>query len=306
MSETTPPSWQPQSEVVTPPPIVTEPESTAPVAKKGIWGMLAVIGLLIVKFGKVALASVQFLKLGALLQTGGTMLLTAWVYSVSLGWPFAVGFVFTILIHELGHVVAAWAYRVPVSAPMFIPGMGAMIWSKHPAPSATAEAVIAIAGPIAGTVAGLVCWAVFAVTGSPLFLGLAHVTFLMNLFNMIPVFPMDGGRVLGAVSKWFLIPGMLILGALFVTGVVRNPLILILLVMALPQVFFSFKSGRHLFDTAHQPSGVQKAAISASYVALSAFLAWSMSVTDTHVSTRKPSSQVPRLERSEPPTDLVR
>lgn len=278
----------PDSSAVPPieaPPVLAAPEPSSNTKKKGLLGALSVIGLLLLKFGKIILASFKFLKLGALLQTGGSMLVTAWFYSVALGWPFAVGLVVTILIHELGHVIAAWAYRVPVSAPMFIPGMGALIWRKHPAPTVAAEAVIAIAGPIAGALSGVFCWVVYAVTGSPLFLGLAHITFLINLFNMIPVFPMDGGRVLGAVSKWFLIPGMVMLAALFFTGAVRNPFLLVLLILALPRVFTSFKGG-DLYAASNQATSAQKAVIAMSWVVVTSTLAWAMSVTDTHVGGR--------------------
>lgn len=271
------------------PPVLVPPVQSSEPSKKGLLGALGVGGLLLLKFGKVLLASLKFLKLGALLQTGGSMLVTAWFYSVALGWPFAVGLVVTILVHELGHVIAAWAYRVPVSAPMFIPGMGALIWRKHPAPTVAAEAVIAIAGPIAGGLCGVICWVAFVVTGSPLLLGLAHVTFLINLFNMIPVFPMDGGRVLGAVSKWFLIPGMVMLAALFFTGAVRNPFLLVLLLLALPRVFMSFK-GEELYAASAQATNSQKAVIAMSWVVVTSTLAWAMGVTDTHVGARSPRS----------------
>jgi len=269
------------------PPIIVEPKPP----RKGLLGALVVLGLLLLNFGKLFLVSLKFLKLGAILQTGGSMLITAWFYSVALGWPFAVGFVVTILVHEIGHVVAAWAYGVPVSAPMFIPGMGAFIALKTPAPTVYAEAVIAIAGPIAGSLAGIVCWLVFSVTGSPLFLGLAHVTFMMNLFNLTPVFPLDGGRVLGAVSKWFMIPGMLILGTLFFTGVIRNPLILIIILMSLPHIFMSFKGGK-LFESDVQVTLSQKFIIGVSYVALAGALAWAMAHTDSYVRPQKVSPQM--------------
>lgn len=258
---------------------------------KAILGVLVVVGALLLKFGKVLLVSLKFLKFGAILQTGGTMLVTAWVYSVALGWPFAVGFVLTILIHELGHVLAAKAYGVPVSAPMFIPGMGAFIAQKSPAPTVFAEAVIAIAGPIAGALAGLFCWIVFALNGSELFLGIAHVTFLMNLFNLTPIYPLDGGRVLGAISKWFMIPGMIILGVLFATGVIRNPLILIIILTSLPHIFLSFKGGK-LFASDVEANGMEKVVMGVGYVALAGILAWAMAHTDSHVKPRSPKPQL--------------
>jgi len=280
------------------PPVLGPPPSTGHEKQKkgGIIGLLSAIGILLLNFGKILFVSLKFLKLGAILQTGGSMLIMAWVYSIALGWPFAVGFVVTILVHEMGHVLAAKMYRVPVSAPMFIPFMGALIMKKTPAPTMFAEAVIAIAGPIAGGFAGLVCWAVYMSTQSPLWLGLAHVAFLMNLFNLCPVFPMDGGRVMGAVSKWFLIPGMLILGGLYVSGFLHNPMILVLIIMALPSVFHSFKGGSLVGDLP-PTSPAEKLVISVAYVSLAATLAWAMGMTDTRIRTHTTGPHLASVER---------
>src|SRR5207253_8577684 len=98
------------------------------------------------------------------LKTGITMLVSIGYYSLLFGWPFAAGFVLCILVHELGHVFVAWRMGVPVSAPLFIPGMGALILQKRWARSAWDEALIGIGGPVAGTAAGLACWALSGVT----------------------------------------------------------------------------------------------------------------------------------------------
>ncbi len=150
----------------------------------------------------------KFLKLGKVLLTSGTMLLSVWVYSLLFGWKFALGFVICIFVHEMGHVLAAMAYGVPVSAPVFIPGFGALILQKRGAKSAWIEAIIGIGGPIGGTISALACWAIYATTNNPLFLGLAYVAFFMNLFNMTPMFPLDGGWIVGAISPYLWAAGL--------------------------------------------------------------------------------------------------
>lgn len=119
--------------------------------------------------GKFLLPALQWLKLakvaaamGKVLTTGGTMLLSVVVYAQRFGWSFAAGFVLSIFVHELGHVYAAWRKGMPVSAPIFIPGLGALILQKGRAKSVWDEAVIGIGGPLAGTLqASPATWFIF-------------------------------------------------------------------------------------------------------------------------------------------------
>src|SRR5579872_1827369 len=122
------------------------------------------------KFGKVAL-------------TAGTMLLSVAVYSLIFGWQYAVGFVLLILLHELGHYVAARRRGLDVGAPTFIPFVGAWIQMKQMPHDAETEAYVGIAGPLAGTLASLACYAAARQTGSGLLLALSYAGFMINLFN---------------------------------------------------------------------------------------------------------------------------
>ncbi|HLB77598.1 MAG TPA: site-2 protease family protein, partial [Candidatus Dormibacteraeota bacterium] len=157
-------------------------------------GRLGPIGVaLAYLFGKLKYLSFV-LKFGLpALKTGGTMLVSMWFYASFYGWWFALGFVLCILAHELGHVYVAWRMGVPVTAPIFIPGFGALILQKRQARSAWDEALIGIGGPIAGTLAGLICLFLYHQTGSRLLLGLAGIGFFINLLNLAPIFPLDGG-----------------------------------------------------------------------------------------------------------------
>jgi Zn-dependent protease len=154
----------------------------------------------------------------ALLKTGGSMALSIFMYyQLTQRWTFAIGFVFLILIHEMGHVIANWHYGLKQSPPLFVPFMGAVIFLKQNPPNAKAEAVVGIAGPVAGTAGALACYALALVRRDEILFVLAYYAFFMNLFNMIPCPPLDGGRVAAAISTWLWLPGV----ALFVAAIFR-------------------------------------------------------------------------------------
>lgn len=230
------------------------------------------------------LTKLKFLAFAAkfvlpLLKTGGTMIVSVWFYALLFGWRFGVGFVLSILIHEMGHVYAAWRLGIPVSAPIFIPGMGALILQKEAAKSTWQEALIGIGGPVGGTLAAVFCYGLYVLTGNPLFGALAYTGALINLFNMIPIMPLDGGWITGAISPRIWLVGTIAMVGLFATGVVRNPLIIFLVLLSLPRLWQGLKHG-----DVTPPGGVpvtshQRLTMGVSYVSLAAFLLWLMSVS---------------------------
>jgi Zn-dependent protease len=124
---------------------------------------------------------------------------TLWFHS----WTFAFGFVLMILIHELGHAFEAKRQGLQVSAPMFIPFLGAFVTIKHAGLSPWRSARISLAGPLAGGLAAAVVWAIGSYRGSSMLVVLANIAFLLNAFNMIPIGFLDGGQVLKAmVEAW--------------------------------------------------------------------------------------------------------
>ena len=120
-------------------------------------------------------------KMGKLLTTGGTMLLSVFAYSLVFGWPYALGFVILILLHEMGHYVAARLCGLDVGLPMFIPFVGAWINLKEVPHNVHTEAYIGFAGPLAGTIAALGCYWLSRTTDSHLLLALAYAGFMINL-----------------------------------------------------------------------------------------------------------------------------
>jgi Zn-dependent protease len=221
--------------------------------------------------------------MGKLLLTGGSMLVSVWAYAFIFGWKFAVGFVLCIFVHEMGHVLFAWQQGLPVSAPISIPYMGAMIMLKQVPKDSWMDAVIGIGGPIFGTLAGLACWGIFALTGSYLFLGLAFVAFFMNLFNMTPIYPLDGGRIVSAISPWLWIVGLVMMIALYVLDIVHNPFIWILIIMSLPTIWTRLRH-KHLAPPPANPQ--QRMIMTGAYLGLAGFLFWAMTATHVDIEQR--------------------
>jgi Zn-dependent protease len=181
-------------------------------------------------------------KLGKLLLTGGTMLLSVIAYSWIFGWPYAVGFVALIFAHEMGHYVAARRRGMNVGAPTFIPFVGAWIQMKDMPHDAETEAYVGIAGPLAGTLAALACFYAARNYDSQLLLALAYAGFFLNLFNLIPLSPFDGGRVTAVVSPKLWLLGVPILIALFFYR--PSPLLILMALLAAPQAWKAWKSLR--------------------------------------------------------------
>jgi Zn-dependent protease len=198
----------------------------------------------ILVFGKL-LAKLKFLIVPVLkffpilLKTGGTMLLSIWVYALSYGWWFALGFVLLILVHECGHLVAARRVGLKVGAPVFIPFMGAFIALKDSPPNAWIEAQVGIGGPLLGTLGAALCDALYVLTGIPLFRALAFTGFFLNLFNLAPVGFLDGGRIVAALSPWLWLVGLAIMGAFMVLN--PNFIVGLILLMSLPRLILLFR-----------------------------------------------------------------
>src|SRR5262247_2455454 len=144
-------------------------EETAWSRVKKALGPFAVVGLLIAKFfAKLKFAVLPLLKfLPILLKSGGTMLLMIWVYTQIWGWQFALGFVLLLLVHETGHLLVAKKFGLKVSAPVFIPFMGAFIALKEAPRNAWIESQVGIGGPLLGTVGAAFSLLIYYLTQNP-------------------------------------------------------------------------------------------------------------------------------------------
>jgi Zn-dependent protease len=202
--------------------------------RKRAGGAAAGAAAVAAKFGAYLKAGVLLLPKLKLLTTGSTALVSIAAYSLLWGWPFAAGFVALMFVHEMGHVIQLRREGIKASTPMFIPFLGAAIFSRSLGENAVAEARVGLAGPILGTVGALAVAVAGALTGSDLLLALAYIGFFLNLINLIPVVPFDGGRAMAAVapSMWFLGIGGLIAMILLL----GNPFLLIFILLALREM----------------------------------------------------------------------
>jgi Zn-dependent protease len=176
--------------------------------RKRLGGLLAAIIALGAKFWAAIKGVLLLLPKLKLLTTAGTALVSVAAYSLFFGWTFAVGFVVLLFVHEMGHVIQLRREGIKASAPMFIPFFGAVVTAKTLGENALAEARVGLAGPILGTAGAAVCLVIGEATNSDFFRALAYVGFFLNLFNLLPVVPLDGGRAMAAMAPWMWFLGL--------------------------------------------------------------------------------------------------
>ena len=191
-------------------------------------GPLVAAGLIALKFGAKLKALLFLLPKVKLLATSGTMLVSIAAYALIWGWTFAVGFVLLLLVHEMGHVIQLRREGVEASAPMFIPFLGAFISAKSLGDDAAAEARVGLAGPILGSIATLIPLGIWLATGNEFWQALAYVGFFINLLNLLPVLPLDGGRAMAALSPYVWFAGFA--GLIALTFLFPNPILLLVLI----------------------------------------------------------------------------
>jgi Zn-dependent protease len=235
-------------------PILTVPPASdaPPPERRKVWRVIAgafvAVGLLLLKLkGAIFLAAAKikpFLAnpfegfgVAQFAVTAGSMVLSLAAYAVKMGVPFAIGFIAILVIHEVGHALTIRAKGLRAGAMVFIPFIGGAVTLRRQPRSAFVDAQIGLGGPIAGTFASGISLIVFHVTSDPLWLALAFAGFLLNLFNLTPVGPLDGGRIAGAITKWMWTGGALILLALLIRW--RNPLLLPILLLGVWQIWHS-------------------------------------------------------------------
>jgi Zn-dependent protease len=260
-----------------PPAYKPEPAQRPPFWKRA-GGMLAAIAAVIAKFAVKAKALLFLLPKIKLFTTSASMLVSIGAYALIWGWRFGVGFVLLLLVHEMGHVFQLRREGIKASAPMFIPFMGALVAMKELPKDAAAEARVGLAGPVLGALGCLVPLALFALTGEELFKALAFVGFFLNLFNLLPVLPLDGGRAMAALSPWMWFAGYGLLIA--ATVAFPNPIMLIVLLFGGFETWRRWKARKSPEAQAyHRVKPATRAAVAAVYVGLAVLLAIGMDMT---------------------------
>jgi Zn-dependent protease len=219
-------------------------------------------------------------KLGKVLVSGGSMLLSVVAYAFIYGWRYAAGFVGLIFVHEMGHYLAARRRGLDVGLPTFLPFVGAWIELKDQPHDAETEAWVGFAGPLLGSIAALACYFIARDQDSNLLLALAYAGFFLNLFNLIPLSPFDGGRITAVLSPRVWLLGVPVMIALFFWR--PSPILLIMAILAAPQVMKAWKYDpqapeNRAYYTASTETRLQYALY---YIGLLAFLA--VMAHDTH------------------------
>ena len=229
-----------------------------------------------------ALKLIGSFKILAFLKTGATMFISIFFYAQVWGWRFAVGFVLLLFVHEAGHLIAARMMGLKVGWPVFIPFMGALIALKEAPRNAWVEAVVGIGGPILGSVGSLAVWSLYFVTGNPLLLALGFTGYFLNLFNLIPIVPLDGGRIVAAISPWFWLLGLVLLipVLLFSANILLIIILVILLANSLPRVIALFRKQTDVEQRYFECTPAQRWTISFLYLTLLAGLASLMYYTN--------------------------
>jgi Zn-dependent protease len=194
-----------------------------------LWAPIVGIGAFLAKFG-VVLLKFKFLF---------SMFVSAAVYVWIGGWWFGIGLIVLLFVHEMGHVIEARHQGLPVSAPMFIPFLGALITMKEMPQDAWREARIGIAGPLLGSAGAAVIYIAGVAYDSQHLKALAFLGFFINLFNLLPVSPLDGGRIVAAIH-----PAMWLIGVLGLLALVilrPNPILILILLVAASETWHRWK-----------------------------------------------------------------
>jgi Zn-dependent protease len=235
-------------------------------------GILVALGLAAVKFKGALAVLLNFkwlLLLGPKLLSFASIFVSIWFYALFYGWKFGVVFVLLILVHEMGHYLTFRNFGTAVSLPLFIPGLGAFVSSPMTADPAR-NAVAALMGPVFGVAASAVCWGYGIAIGESFWVAAAYVGFFLNLFNLIPAFPFDGGRIAGAIDgRIWLVGVALLLGWIVVFRHFTMFTLLILIFVLMSSVPRGIAAWRGQIDPLVQvASQGQRGALALAYFAL--------------------------------------
>jgi Zn-dependent protease len=189
---------------------------------------LAGLGVFLLAKIKWVLALLKWSKFGATFVTMGASL---GAYALLYGWKFAAVFVYLIFVHEMGHLIAAKRKGVATSPAIFIPFVGALISMKQQPRDAATEAYLAYGGPLAGLISFLPAVWLYEATGDPFWSLVIFTGALLNLFNLLPVSPLDGGRIVSVLSTRIWLVGLLLLVLIF--SLWPSPILILVLVFGI-------------------------------------------------------------------------
>jgi Zn-dependent protease len=271
------PQWLPPAYEPAPPPPTPAPP---PPRRAGIkrfttpifFGLLALL-----KWGKALLLLLPKAKL---LTTSASMLVSVGAYALIWGWKFAVGFVGLLFIHEMGHYIQLRREGVRPSGMVFIPFLGAAVGTRSLGGSALAEARVGLAGPVLGSLATAALLPIASATDDDFWRALAFTGFFLNLFNLLPVVPLDGGRAMAAMAPWMWFVGF---GAIVVLVLLwPNPILILIALLGGYETYRRWKqrkSGEEGNADYYRVKPVHRLLVAAVFVGLIVALAIGMDLT---------------------------
>ena len=214
---------------------------------KSAWGWLALIGIFLLTKAKWLLV---ILKIGKF-ATLASMFISLWAYAVFYGWKFAFALVYLIFIHEMGHLVAAKIKKIPTSPAIFIPFLGAAIGiDPKNIKNAKTEFFVAYGGPLAGLLSIVPAVALYLITNDPYWVLVIQLGALINLFNLFPVSPLDGGRIVSVLSTKIWLIGLLIL--IPIIFISPDPILILIFIFGLVTWWKEFKKHTNITIMKHE------------------------------------------------------
>jgi Zn-dependent protease len=262
-------------------PAVAEPaREPEPSTLKRLLGPLFIAGLAVLKFGAKLKALLLLLPKLKLLTTSASMLVSVAAYAIIWGWSFAVGFVLLLFVHEMGHVIQMKREGVKVSGMLFIPFLGAAVGARSMGGNALAEARIGLSGPVLGTAATAVLVPLAYAYDSDFLRALAFTGFFLNLFNLAPVVPLDGGRAMAAMAPWMWFLGFAAMLGFFV--LFPNPILVLILLLGGMETWRRWKTrkdGMEGNQAYYRVKPAYRLAVAVVYIGLIAICAVGMDLT---------------------------
>jgi len=239
-------------------------------AVAGVLGLLAVVFLKFKVYIFAAFKALPLLKLGWLLKGSASLFLSLGLYMTLYGWKYAVTLILLIYVHEMGHFVWMKAKGLQPKAPVFVPLVGAYVAMTHLPKDMATHAWVAYAGPLVGGLAAAVMYAVGMASGNTYLIAAANTGFIINLLQLVPVRPFDGGFIAGAISRWLYVPGIILLVA---AALVLHSVLLTIVAVVGVFMLISMLRGKGESDMtlATLPD---RLVIAAAYFALALLLGW--------------------------------
>lgn len=238
-------------------------------------GILGILSLILLKFkgaALIAFKALSFVKLGWLLNGFSSMALSLGIYIMMFGWKYAITIIVLLYIHEMGHFIFMHFYGLKPKAPVFVPFVGAYTaMSTIPGDLAT-HAWVAFAGPFIGGIAAFASYWLGVTTGNTYLVAAANTGAILNLLQLVPIKPFDGGFIAQSITRWLSIPGAVLLG--YLAWSLRSPLLIIIAIAAIFVMIAQFRKAPDPEAQRYPATPIQRIFISISYVGLAIALTY--------------------------------